>query len=108
MYPAPLLGPFITVPWVWVPSWISRAGTFFVINTPDLPSGKLNIRYEGSYFKGINASAPGVIPPKPAGEWGIEWLSPGFVPPFNDEDGSFNNTDDLYAICEAIMRGEGH
>jgi hypothetical protein len=91
----------------WVPTWISRSGVFFVLNTPDSPSGKLNIRYEGSYLMGINPSAPGVEPLKPAGEWGIEWLSPGFAPPFNPSDGSFSNTDDLHAICEAIMHGEG-
>jgi len=91
--------------WGWVPSWISRSGVFFTLNTPNM---KMGIHYEGSYLKGVNASAPGVEPYKPADQWGIEWLSPGFMPPFNDDDGSFNNLDDLYKICDGIMHGEGN
>ena len=92
--------------WVgWYPDFISRSGVFLSLKTVDK---KLNIHYEGAWLKGINDSAPGIVPPKSAPDWGTEWYSPGFTTPFLDQPGTpvFANEDDAHAVCEAILHGD--
>jgi len=92
--------------WVgWYPDFISRSGVFLSLKTVDK---KLNIHYEGAWLKGINDSAPGIVPPKSAPDWGTEWYSPGFTTPFLDQAGTpvFANEDDAHAVCEAILHGD--